>query len=597
MRQSGLWALAGAIEQNGVVVGNRAVQAVAASKRSGPRAGLRAALVACTIAGAGALGGCSSETHLTLPPLQAEATAKVPSALTTLSVLTPLDLDSLTNVLTRVTARRGTTITGTVPAAACIDVRKRRVCEPARVAGTLVNDPGVTVAAVSGGKVGSDGVLLEVRVPIVYALNASGRRRASLVSETISGRVEAVFAAVLVIEPGYQVGVLTVRPPRLPEAHIDVLAAKLDLTPWLLRHLNGASVAIRDALNTELARLPLAAAAEAAWGALHEPLNISRDDEPALYLTAVPRRLGTAVVASVSGRLGVGLTIEADVAFERARPTVMPYKRPLPTLTWPRQPGNLRPHERSTRREADTPGEADPAIEPADPLVARDEWLLPVSMPRSLLGRRIMDALGTGDLFRPDASRDRETIVEVLGAEARGALRYIGIAVRARVIAPDRFSGLVGTIHLVARPELDGATGTLRLAGVSVPTIVAPDTRVAHADLVVDMHPLKQRLDGLAFDLAALQARGDVAPHSGSSVGARPQITVALDGNLRLEATPGAVSVDEVRAVANDIILYVRMRGRLNLIYDPGRTLSAGRMPADTQIRTGDRRGPATQIR
>ncbi len=451
-------------------------------------------------------------------------------------LLLPVDLSPLLREAETELPDTLATLTQWLPDAAC---GKRNIvvdCTTAKVEGTITRDGTVAMQTTPTG--------VKLSIPIKYALSASGTGWARHLTEQKSGQsnLEIAFSVTSNALGGFDIAR---RDPAADEAPVPLLRANLRLSRVLDPQLKPFAKAAEDSLRRALTAVPIKAAMDKTWPLLAQPVELGRGS--GAWLKTMPEVYAAGSLVSLNGKTAYQIPIVSRLTITEAE------KAPI-----------------STNRQTATLSQVNTPDGPS-----RVRVVIPVDL--ETMRQQADRAFGGGQVFENRADRFSEPVsVKVKETRVYPALNAIGLQLTVDVTT-SKGQFYNGKLHLIGRPVIDVAKGTVTLADVSFPVNSAkpPDgqqagiprlgiepfasTFIAAAKLDV-AQPLADTLkrgqqmlnQRLSDDLSLHTTFSETVPVSFESVKDGGALVVDLVGDVAFvyEGTPGPAVKPEMPAVA-----------------------------------------------
>ncbi len=305
--------------------------------------------------------------------------------------------------------------------------RVRRVCQGARINGSIWRD--------GPARIGGDGGVLRIEVPIAYRFTVRGRgdardREAKLEGKrVVRARVDVAFDETWKASARISDTLEWNEPPE-----VEALGSKFSFEGPVRKALKRRLRTIAETIQEALARNgeKMRALAEQGWRHLHYPVQLL--EEPAIWLRGRPTAVRLAGVFlhdhALELRLAIMTRLETYVG-----------ERPVPLLA-----GAL------------------PALSPQAPVAERTRLSMPAFVPYEEVAAAAARGLVPGTRLRLEVLPE-EVGVEVTGFEVAPAdAGRIAIGARLALSLPERWGSVVGTAYVVARPVVARGETVLRLS-------------------------------------------------------------------------------------------------------------------------------------
>ncbi|MEO0799380.1 MAG: DUF4403 family protein [Pseudomonadota bacterium] len=503
-----------------------------------------------------ATAGCEPAANFTTAPMLGYVDPSARARTTVIHAAVPLDpmalsLAGVASVpASTPTRRRRNAFVTWLRYGGCVARGKSRRCFGARVDGRLkrAGAPKISVSATGA---------VEVAIPVAFRLSARGLRRGRADRSAASGQTAIVVAFPIEIGRDLSPKLGARGAPKIQGSDTTLYGRAFDMGPHVGKWVGTQLPEIKTQLEEALGRLPIADATRKVWAQLQRPTPFGLGDKR--WLTATPIRVIGADVMKRDAEIYFRTAIEADI---RVMTGSMPEPGPIQVLT----PELIK----LTSADSPTPNQTNVPVA--------------IGLPMDGLKHNLAKAFPDGTKIV--SQRDSVTAPFALrldGIHVNAAQRFVAISFDAEVLSPKRFAGRTGRINLVARPELDPASGTLKLTGVSFPVISAPTASRPDPEIKLSASPFAERigqLGTLAFKTRVDQLRAQIATLFKGDV--TPE--------LRFVSALRPKRFDTVVLSPDGLDLGVELEGALMMVYRPTIQQSA----APKQHASSDLAGPAT---
>lgn len=465
-----------------------------------------------------------ADVEFTRPALPAPARVDLRGDLSTVHVGIPVDLGPVAQRAEAALPAKLANVVEWLADAACAKRTQWVECNSAKMEGTITRTGPVELQIESS--------TAQLRVPIKYELAATGIGWANNLTESKSGDfvLTVPFSIGLGAAQGLEVAARDAL--QASDGQITLLKSTIKLARLLEPRVKPAVKAAEDELRKSLAQVPVRAALQRAWTALNQPLELGQGS--GLWLAATPEHYSSGGFISADGRTHYRIAIATRLTVaeaERGTPSTSRRSQPVPSQS-PQPPGPARVR-------------------------------MAVGVDLEAIGQAAEATFASGETIESRADRFTEPVkVKVRRTRVYPAQRQIGLELDLDVTT-HKGATYSGKAHLVGRPVLDPATGTVTVTDVSFPAVSGGDAKRAKPEGVprLGTEPFASKF-AAAAKLDVARTLKDALPRASHMLNQRLGKDLVLTARLS-EAVPASLEL-----ARDGAYLLLDLTGELTLVYD-----------------------------